>query len=153
MTEIWKDIEGYEKEYQISTYGRVRSYDRFSKQNHFISGKYITPNRLRTGYLLIRLYGRNGFKAKTLHRLVAETFIPNPNNLPEVNHKDENKENNRVDNLEWCTSKYNKHYGTCSERRSKTLSNRILSISTKEKISNAMKQHIAMRKANGTYWK
>lgn len=153
MIELWKDVDGYEGEYRVSTLGRVYSYDRLSRQNHFIKGKYITPNKLRTGYLMVRLYGKRGFKTITLHRLVAQTFIPNPDNLPEVNHKDENKANNCVDNLEWCTSKYNKHYGTCTQRRSNALKGRKHPVDVNKKISQAMKKHIAMRKANGTYWK
>ena len=99
MQEIFKDIPGYEEIYQVSNLGRVRKLS------------YLTPYS-GDGYMRIRLCrGKNDHKMKLVHRLVAETFIANPNNLPEVNHKDENKSNNTVDNLEWCTRKYNINYG------------------------------------------
>ena len=64
-------------------------------------------------------------KTKYIHRLIAEAFIPNPNNLPVVNHKDENKLNSSIDNLEWCTYEYNRNYGTCIERMKETIANRL----------------------------
>lgn len=109
MEEIWKDIEGYEGLYQVSNMGRVRSLTR----------NIILKNQIaRSGYKRIQLYKNNkGYKHFQIHRLVANAFIPNPDNLPQVNHKDENKANNRVDNLEWCDSKYNINYGTGKKRR------------------------------------
>lgn len=92
-----------------------------------------------------------------VHILVAKAFIPNPDNLPEVNHKDENKENDAADNLEWCTSKYNSNYGTCKERWRKAMQSSGAwgekTDDQKKRISASMKRHIAMRKAEGTYWK
>ena len=108
--EIWKDIEGYEGLYQVSNCGRVRSLW-LGKE------KVLQPVKHKNGYLFVSL-GRK--KIISIHRLVAEAFIPNPDNLPQVNHRDENKENNNVDNLEWCDAKYNNNYGTHNKRVSDT---------------------------------
>ena len=108
MEEIWQDIEGYEGLYQVSNLGRVKSL-----RNNIILSQSITRN----GYKNVILYTNNIRKLYLVHRLVATAFIPNPDNLPQVNHKDENKTNNRVDNLEWCDCKYNINYGTCIRRR------------------------------------
>lgn len=110
--EIWKQIEGYNGKYEISSYGRVKSYAQDT-----INGKIKTGNRTKKGYLSILLYGENGEKKwYPIHRLVAQAFIPNPNNYSQVNHIDENKENNHVENLEWCDCNYNVNYGTRTQR-------------------------------------
>ena len=112
MTEIWKDIEGYNGKYQVSNLGRVKSFaqDR-------LNGKIKTGSFTHKGYLTFALYDNDGNKKfHPIHRLVAEAFIPNPDNLLQVNHKDEDKTNNRVYNLEWCTNEYNHNYGTRNER-------------------------------------
>lgn len=112
MQEIWKPIEGYSGRYEISNLGRVRSYAQDK-----INGKIKLGNPTAKGYLTILLYDGNGnSKWCPVHRLVASAFIDNPTDLPQVNHKDENKTNNCVDNLEWCTNEYNTKYGTRSER-------------------------------------
>lgn len=99
--EIWKDIEGFEGIYQISSYGRVKSFKK-NKQG------YILSNKNKTGwYLNIVLTSENSWKSVKIHRLVAEAFIPNPDNKPEINHVDGNKQNNRADNLEWVTGSEN----------------------------------------------
>ncbi len=152
MEEEWRDIEGYEHEYQVSNLGRVRSLDRISKQNHKLKGRFVTPNITKGGYALVRMYGTQGFKIESIHRLVAKAFIPNPDNLPEVNHKDENKQNNCVDNLEWCTRLYNVHYGTGLQRLSDKLKGHEMSDATRLKQSVSMKEHIRKRKEQGTYW-
>lgn len=107
--EDWKDIKGYEGEYQISSCGRVRSL----KTNRVL--------KLYEGDYSRVCLCKNGVK-KTwkVHRLVADAFIPNPDNLPEINHKDENKYNNCVENLEWCSKVYNNNYGTKTERTEDT---------------------------------
>lgn len=129
--EKWKDIEGYEGLYQISNFGRVRSCDRIitckSKNGKIfekvVKGKIMKFSTSRN-YLAVCLYKNSRQQLKKIHRLVAEAFVPNPNNYPIVNHKDENKTNNNAENLEWCTSKYNTNYGTGVEKRSKKQLNR-----------------------------
>lgn len=105
MEEIWKDIEGYEGFYQVSNMGQVRSIKQNVGEKHFW-GVILKKSLAGRGYEFVGLSG----KAHYVHRLVAQAFIPNPNNFPQVNHKDENKINNRADNLEWCTNKYNNNY-------------------------------------------
>lgn len=83
--------------------------------------KKLMPHKDTKGYLQVRLRNGNDKRQFIVHRLVAYAFIPNPNNLPQINHKDEDKTNNCVDNLEWCNNKYNSNYGTRNERMSKTL--------------------------------
>lgn len=118
IEEEWRDIAGYDGKYQVSNLGRVKS------TNYRCAGKEQTLKLLyRNGYLRVALYKNGKNNRLTVHRLVAEAFIPNQNNLPQVNHKDENKLNNRVDNLEWCTAKYNNNYGTRTERVSVKLIN------------------------------
>ena len=114
IKEIWKDKKDYEGHYQVRNFGRVKSI-KFGKE--IIMN--LNPNS--SGYLLVNLCKDGTVKAFAVHRLVAEAFIPNPYNLPQVNHRDENKLNNNVDNLEWCTNEYNINYGTRTERYSKTV--------------------------------
>lgn len=105
MEEVWRDIKGYEGAYQVSNFGNVRSLN-FMRRKEV---RELAKKNMR-GYPYVILYKDTKIQRKRIHRLVAEAFIPNPDNLPEVNHKDENKANNRVDNLEWCTHKYNFDY-------------------------------------------
>lgn len=124
--EMWKDIKGYEGLYQVSNKGRVKSLTRRVRNKNGTSlmrGKIRTPNCRRDGYLQVGLSAKNKVIKHLIHRLVAEAFIPNPDNLPQVNHIDEDKTNNNVDNLEWCTHKYNSTYGTTNERQQITLNN------------------------------
>ena len=102
MKEIWKDCKGYEGKYQVSNLGRVWSIG---------SQKYLKGSTDKDGYMCVYLTAKNGkTKIEKIHRLVALVFLDNPNNYPQVNHKDENKQNNCVDNLEWCDTKYNTTY-------------------------------------------
>lgn len=114
---IWKDIPGFEGKYQVSNTGQVRSlnYKRTGKT------KILKQNTTKRGYKQVTLC-KKGEKPYPyyVHRLVAQAFIQNPNNLPEVNHKDENKANNAVWNLEWCDRLYNNEYGTARQRMSKS---------------------------------
>lgn len=148
MEEIWKDIAGYEGFYQVSNLGRVRSLDRHIER----TSKYGKPfKQLRKGRLLKLSLSLDNYLDVTLstpeigprtfrvNRLVAQTFIPNPNNLPYVNHKDECKTNNIVDNLEWCTNDYNINYGTRNARISKAQTGKIHTDTSKAKMSAAKK--------------
>lgn len=128
LKEIWKDIEGYEGAYQVSDQGNVKTLSRKVKcGNGYVitKEKILSPGRDSSGYLVVRLSKNNKGKTYKIHRLVAIAFIPNPLNLPQVNHKDENKINPKADNLEWCTNKYNCNYGTHNERMSKSLSKKV----------------------------
>lgn len=108
MRQMWKEIPNTEGLYLISDKGRVFSV----RSNRLLKRQYQSNGYERTELNI------NGVSKKYfVHRLVAEAFLPNPNNYPIVNHKDENPKNNCVDNLEWCTAKYNSNYGTCKERR------------------------------------
>ena len=113
MDEIWKDIKGYEGLYQVSNLGRVRSLG----SDNWHKGRILKPHLDGRGhYLEVGLHKDHKSKTTNIHRLVAEAFIPNPNNLPQVNHKDECKTNNMVDNLEWCDAHYNINYGNAKKR-------------------------------------
>ena len=119
--EIWKDVENYEGLYQVSNLGRVRSLERdiYCQNGTFhqhLKEKMLVPVLDRYGYQFVGLYKNGKRKKITVHRLVAEAFLPNLENKPQVNHKDENPLNNCVDNLEWCTSVYNINYGTRTVR-------------------------------------
>lgn len=108
MKEEWRDIVGYEGLYQVSNTGKVKSlnYRKTGRE------KLLKPQTDKNGYLYIGIRKNGKRKFKKIHRLVAEAFLDNPNNLPEVNHKDENPSNNIVCNLEYCNHKYNTNYGT-----------------------------------------
>lgn len=110
--EEWKNIESFEG-YQVSNEGRVKN----SK------GKILKPQKNSCGYLRVQLWEDGKQVMKFIHRLVAEAFIPNPQNLLEVNHKDENPSRNEVSNLEWCDKKYNVNYGTRNQRSGEKLTN------------------------------
>lgn len=132
--EIWKTIENY-PDYQISNMGRVKSlnYGRTGKERVLKQGidKY--------GYFRVNLYKDKKRKHFSVHRLVATAFIPNPQNLPCVNHKDENPQNNCASNLEHCTHQYNNNYGTRNERVSIAHKGKKHTQETKDKMSKAKK--------------
>lgn len=102
-----RPVKGFEDKYQVSDDGRVYKIDGTELNYHYVT----------RGYKTVSLCKDKRTHTKLVHRLVAEAFIPNPDNLPQVNHKDEDKENNTVSNLEWCTNYYNIHYGTGNEKR------------------------------------
>lgn len=110
MKEIWKDIKGYEGLYQISSFGNVKSLDRYiinkNGDKQYFPGKYLTQG-ISDSYLKVTLSKNNKQRTFRVHILVARAFIPNPENKPEVNHIDGNKKNNKVNNLEWNTRSEN----------------------------------------------
>ena len=120
MEEVWKDIEGFEGLYQVSNLGNVKSLN----YNHTKKEKKLCKRKDKSGYLYVNLCKQGKHKSFKIHRLVSKAFIENPNNYSFVNHKDENKQNNVVTNLEWCTHKYNCNYGTRNKRMCEKLINR-----------------------------
>ena len=116
IEEIWRPIEGYEGLYEVSNTGLIRSLDRFVGNRNRIKGKILSIRIEKDGYCSVALSKDGKIKRYKIHRLVAQAFLQNPDNLPQVNHKDEDKLNNSVENLEWCTAKYNINYGTRQER-------------------------------------
>lgn len=129
--EVWKDIKGFEGLYQVSNLGNIKhlpySQPYIGRWGNLVIRKKKelmlkpAPMKRSNGYLGVTLYKNGKRCTRSVHRLVAEAFVPNPNNLPQVNHKDENKLNNESVNLEWCTSQYNINYGTANHRRSRTM--------------------------------
>lgn len=108
-SEVWRPVEGYEGLYDVSNLARVRSW--------YVGGRVMKPQFATNGYYTINLH-KNKQQFRTLvHRLVAKAFVPNPNNLPEVNHKDCCKTNNMPDNLEWCDRVYNVNYADAREKQ------------------------------------
>ena len=124
-TEIWKPKKDYEGLYEVSNFGRVKSLGNGNSNNS--KERVLKPVKVKGGYLQVHLSKNGKRKMFLVHRLVAEAFIPNTDNLPFINHKDEDKTNNSVENLEWCTREYNNNYGTRTLRANKTLTNGKLS--------------------------
>lgn len=114
MKEIWKSVIGWENLYEVSNFGNIRTL-------HYKKPYLMHPVIDAKGYRRVSFVMPNSkqYKRYAVHRLVAEAFIPNPDNLPQINHKDEDRTNNHVDNLEWCTNKYNCNYGKHCENVSK----------------------------------
>lgn len=135
MEEIWKDIINYEGKYEVSNLGRVRSLS----YNGTGEIKLLKQGTDKKGYKRVGLCKNGKTKHYYVHRLVAITFIPNPDDLSIVNHKDENPANNNVNNLEWCTSEYNNNYGTRNERASESHKGKHHSEETKKKISKSLR--------------
>lgn len=140
IEEIWKDIKGYEEFYQISNLGNVRSLPRNGTIN---KSRILKPNNVKN-YLQVSLQKHGKTKYQKVHRIVAETFIPNPNNYPQVNHIDGNKHNNRVDNLEWVTSSENQLHSYY------TLKNNIKPVLQYDRNGNFIKEWINPAKAGDT---
>ena len=112
----WLPIKNYEGFYEVSDTGLVRSVDRISRHKHFIKGRVLKSTPGGRGYLEVSLSKNDVKKTFSVHQLVANTFIDNTDNKPQVNHKDENKLNNNVSNLEWVTCAENLSYGTRTKR-------------------------------------
>lgn len=133
--EVWKPIKGYEGRYEVSNLGNVRSLPvvRYQPSSHKDvmmykrhPGKKLTPTENGHGYLLVGLYDGGKGKNHYIHRLVAEAFVNNPDNLPNVNHKDFNRSNNSADNLEWVTQKENTMYSSERMSRPKRISKKTM---------------------------
>ena len=125
--EEWRDIIGYEGLYQVSNLGRIKSIYR----NHIMKARLD-----KYGYYQIGLTKNKKQRFFKVHRLVAQAFIDNPQNYPQINHKDEVKTNNNVNNLEWCTNLYNMNYGTRRERASEKCKKKVMCITTGEIFSS-----------------
>lgn len=147
--EEWRPVKGFEGLYEVSNLGRVRSMDRwymhmgrgYVKHLEFHKGR-IMKQQENKGYPIVKIYKEGKCTTRQVHRLVAETFIPNPNNMPIVNHKDENPKNNNVNNLEWCTQGYNVHYGGGLDRLVKSNEYRMRTIEQLTKSG----EHVAYHK-------
>ena len=161
MEEIWKDIKGYEGLYQVSNLGRVKSLSKLiwnGKAYYISKEKILSLKPSEKGYVKIALWKNREKEYFLVHRLVAEAFIPNPNNLPEVNHiidDFEHRSDNRVENLEWCTREYNNNYGNRNKKHSENIkryknpkAKKVKCITTNE-IFNCMKD--AEEKYNVAY--
>lgn len=118
MQEVWKKIDGFEN-YEVSTLGRVRNKN---------TGNILKAADRGKGYMFVVLCVNGKRSNRSVHRLVADTFIPNPDNKPQVNHKDETRDNNRVENLEWVTIKENNNYGNHNQKISDTQNKPIIVI-------------------------
>lgn len=154
--EVWKDIPNYEGLYQVSNLGRIKSLKRkvYAGRNR-IRWQYeriLSNNKTNgNGYKIVSLNKNGESKNKYIHRLVAEAFIPNPNNYKYINHKDENKANNKINNLEWCTAEYNntynnKHIRALETRMKKNIGCRkILQLNENEEI---IKEYFSISQAS-----
>lgn len=131
MEELWKDINEYEN-YQISNFGNVKSKRYWVGNRYVYKDKLLKPSLSSSGYQQVVLCKNGKTKNHFIHRLVANHFLENTNNSEEINHIDENKQNNNVNNLEWCDHKYNMNYGKI-----------------KNKISNSHKKKVAKYNNNG----
>lgn len=128
IEEEWRPVKGFENLYEVSNLGRVKSLARFiintsklgKKYKQFCKEKILKPASDTNGYLLVDLHKNCKSYKKRVHRIVAEAFIPNPDNKPCVNHKSERKHENNVENLEWASYQYNNAYGTARERSKET---------------------------------
>lgn len=145
---VRKPIKGYEGHYEVDQFGRVYSVDRIVHVNDNgreydkpLKGKHMKQSVHTKGYKTVPLTKDGKTTTHYVHRLVAEAFIPNPSNLPFINHKDEDKTNNFVENLEWCTEQYNATYGKAREKQAKKLRGRKHSEEHKQKISEGVKHY------------
>ena len=150
---VRRPVRGYENYYVVDQFGRVFGVDRkitvsdngrtYEKP---VAGKRMKQSLHTKGYKTVTLTKDGKCKTVFVHRLVAEAFIENPDNLPMVNHKGEDKTNNFVENLEWCTASYNRTYGNAVERHAKTLRGKKHTEEHKRKISESMKSYHGERK-------
>lgn len=155
---VRKPVKGYEGYYEVDQFGRVFGLDRIIKVNDNgrnyekpIAGKQLKQSMHNKGYKTVSLTKDGKTKTLFVHRIVAEAFIPNVDNLPMVNHKDEDKTNNFVENLEWCTNDYNINYGTARRRQAKKIRGIPHTDEHKKKISESMKAYREKEKAENGY--
>ena len=155
---VRKPVKGYEGYYEVDQFGRVFGLERIIKVNDNgrnyekpIAGKQLKQSMHTKGYKTVSLTKDGKTKTLFVHRLVAEAFIPNVDNLPMVNHKDEDKTNNFVENLEWCTNDYNINYGTARRRQAKKIRGIPHTDEHKKKISESMKAYREKEKAENGY--
>ena len=151
-SEIWKDVAEYEGFYQVSNRGNVRSLARVDSLGRKCRGRVLKQGYSGGGYPQVDLYKNGKGKIGLIHRLVAEAFIPNPESLPQVNHIDEVKDNNNVENLEWCDARYNSNYGTRDIRKAQAKSKKIraVNIKTNETVTfNSVKEAGSKGYSNG----
>ena len=153
---VRKPVKGYEGYYEVDQFGRVYSVDRLipvndngRQYNKALGRKQMKQNMHSKGYKVVSLTKDGKTKTVFVHRIVAEAFISNEDNLPMVNHKDEDKTNNFVENLEWCTAKYNRSYGKAIEKHAKTIRGRKHTEEHKKKISEGVKRSYGERSENG----
>jgi hypothetical protein len=145
---VRRPIKGYEGYYEVDPFGRVYSVDRVISiddngrtYNKPLKGKQMKQAMHTKGYKIVSLTKDSKTKTMFVHRLVAEAFVNNPDNLPFVNHKDEDKTNNFADNLEWCTNEYNLNYSTARKRQARALKGKKHTKEHNEKISKGVKAH------------
>lgn len=142
--EVWKEVTGYEGYYEVSSLGNIRSVDRVNSIGRQYKGRNIKSRVDKAGYKDVMLSKDGTQKRFKVHRLVALAFIENPFNLSQVNHIDEVKDNNNVDNLEWCSDRYNKNHGTLPLKRKsngiKQGTTIILTKSNNVKVYHSIKQ-------------
>ena len=147
LEEIWKDIENYNGFYEISNLGRCRTHYAKGSGKYTRETRLLTPVKCTNGYLEYQLSKNGVRKCHMAHRLVAQAFIPNPDNKPEVNHKDEVINNNVETNLEWVTSKENANYGTRNARATEKQSIKLVQLSLSGDI---IAIHTGLNKAGAT---
>ena len=154
MTEIWRPIKDYENIYEVSNLGRVRSLERTVIRKNGVTlkvpEKILKPKARRDGYLTVNIYKNAVCKNYYIHRVVSTAFLPNPDNKPQVNHLSEEKTDNSVENLEWCTAKENVNYGTGIQRGHEKLGKPILCIELNQifpSVTDAARQ-LSLSKGN-----
>ena len=133
--EIWVPVKDFEEFYEVSNEGVVRSTDRICDKGRASKGRTIKQWENRRGYKMVTLSKHGKQKHFQVHRLVAIAYLENPENLPCINHKDENKTNNRAENLEWCTILYNNNYGTKNHRTAQKISKPVVQIENGEIVT------------------
>lgn len=145
---VRKSVKGYEGYYEVDQFGRVYCVDRIicvvdknRAYNKFLKGGQLKQGLHTKGYKTVALTKDGKTKSLFVHRIVAEAFIPNKNNLPMVNHKDEDRTNNFVENLEWCTASYNRTYGNAIKKQADKLRGKKHTEEHKRKISKSLKNH------------